>query len=146
MSVLPVAASVVAVYHPYRDPQAVWPLSILSLSNIPSAPLVPSCCLSLVRFLNTRLIDETWRETNMLAMPFHDSNWTWHMKHGFIVDLKNLYINILSSILIILQSVYFFKIKYSTGLLCQTFKNYVAVHINRTHSTDYPIYMFVVWC
>lgn len=62
-SVLPLAVSVDPVYHPERPPQVLCPLSILSLSNMPSAPTVPICCLSLARFLSTRLIDETWWET-----------------------------------------------------------------------------------
>lgn len=60
LSVIPVVVFVVPAYHPVRPPQVACPLSILSLSNIPSPTTVPICCLSLARFLSTRFIDETW--------------------------------------------------------------------------------------
>lgn len=50
-------------YHPGRAPQLpVCPLSILSLSYMPSAPI---CCFSLARLRRTLFIDDTCRPTQI---------------------------------------------------------------------------------
>lgn len=50
---------------PERLPQHDGPLSIFSFSNIPSVAMTPSGCLSLARFLRTRLMDETCGGTHV---------------------------------------------------------------------------------